>query len=879
MTPEAAHALVQRLALDTPGMIELGEAVACAARVDPALLRAARQAFLPEGDAGIEADLWFSPMVQLRSPEGFVLHAAAAEQLRSSLAQRDPARYEAAWELVQQMHGHLAPALRLEEELTYCLHSNAEGTQGRIRELLQRAIAALATGGRSGLARWAARALPRLPLNVRALDEAQLLESGARMQLGRTLGGGGRTQAGGIPAGLQSLFQAGSGRVPVHLALYPEQGLLGIGVDPDRGNTQVIELPETEPLVLEVTAEPETTGSQPPAPLRVELHPGETRWVRVGEPGEAVPGIRLRTLLGESFRLRRRPLVFIAHAHKDSDWVSRLLAHLDFASSALDLDIWSDRKIGPGSEWKSEIESVLRRADFAIILVSADLLASDFISKVEFPVLRSRAEEGQVRILPLLIRPTRWTEIEWLARWQALPADPSTLSELPTPEQEEAMAEVGRMLADTFGLKRKQETAPPGPEGTDPATLAELIHHLRNPQPDAALGPDSRDRDAVRALQQTLTAVGFQLPPDGVFGPASAQALAGYARTLGIESDGRQLDLGLAEAMVRNLQGRFSELLSGMTRFQGDLELRDTSAGSSKKLYVYGESRSVRFTRQKDGLFTLGTQRPEQLWRGLMELVLEYGHSPDQVRVATAVAAVQGNFDAVRIDRRGGPSFGTLQWAALAPGGGSPLTDLLAALWQRDPGFFELFFEKPGLGLLGAKDPDRTYDLTLRGEILDARELTREPSAVELAFRLWRGAQEMPMQALQLEQVITQWERLAGDAAYRPAKLPITDLFTSELAVATLLDHYVTAPKSLQDAMARLAIDTGTPDPWDWGDAEESRLLANYRELRRESGPGQVWESHDKRLEAFADEGLLQRARNSFAASRRSSEAMEKSAF
>jgi hypothetical protein len=57
------------------------------------------------------------------------------------------------------------------------------------------------------------------------------------------------------------------------------------------------------------------------------------------------------------------------------------------------IDLWVDTKINVGEKWKEKIQQALDRAAIAILLISADFLASDFIIDNELPPLLKAAEE------------------------------------------------------------------------------------------------------------------------------------------------------------------------------------------------------------------------------------------------------------------------------------------------------------------------------------------------------------------------------------------------------------------------------------------------------------------------------------------------------
>lgn len=96
-----------------------------------------------------------------------------------------------------------------------------------------------------------------------------------------------------------------------------------------------------------------------------------------------------------------RQSVFISYSHYDREYLERLLVHLKPLERAGLIDLWVDTRLRPGDSWKKEIEVALDRSTVAVLLVSADFLASDFISSNELPSLLRKAEQKGTRIIPL----------------------------------------------------------------------------------------------------------------------------------------------------------------------------------------------------------------------------------------------------------------------------------------------------------------------------------------------------------------------------------------------------------------------------------------------------------------------------------------------
>jgi hypothetical protein len=135
-----------------------------------------------------------------------------------------------------------------------------------------------------------------------------------------------------------------------------------------------------------------------------------------------------------------RDQIFLCYSRKDTEWLDRVQVHLRPLERAGVIDLWSDRRIEAGDMWRKELAAALARARVALLMVSADFFASDFIHSEELPPLLAAAEEGGCRVIPLLVRPSIFSRVPELSRFNSMPSG-TTLSEL-SPESAE------RVLAD-----------------------------------------------------------------------------------------------------------------------------------------------------------------------------------------------------------------------------------------------------------------------------------------------------------------------------------------------------------------------------------------------------------------------------------------------
>lgn len=141
--------------------------------------------------------------------------------------------------------------------------------------------------------------------------------------------------------------------------------------------------------------------------------------------------------------------VFISYSHGDGDeaWKDRVVRQLRVLQG-IGLEIWDDRKIGAGGDWRAEIEAAIAQCDVAVLLVSANFLTSDFILGQEVPALLQRRQEEGIRVVPLVLSPCPWTRIAWLSSIQARPKDGKALSGMSEHDAETALAALAEEIHD-----------------------------------------------------------------------------------------------------------------------------------------------------------------------------------------------------------------------------------------------------------------------------------------------------------------------------------------------------------------------------------------------------------------------------------------------
>ncbi len=125
----------------------------------------------------------------------------------------------------------------------------------------------------------------------------------------------------------------------------------------------------------------------------------------------------------------RRFRAFIGYSPEDSSYLEELHSHLAYHVRTGEINFWDETKIRPGTNRREEIASALRSARVAVLLVSADFLASDSIATQVLPPLLTGAKQGEIKILSVILRMCAFPETE-LAQFNAVNNLLTPLSEM-----------------------------------------------------------------------------------------------------------------------------------------------------------------------------------------------------------------------------------------------------------------------------------------------------------------------------------------------------------------------------------------------------------------------------------------------------------------
>lgn len=199
--------------------------------------------------------------------------------------------------------------------------------------------------------------------------------------------------------------------------------------------------------------------------------------------------------------------VFYSYAHEDRTLREELGKHLASLRYSGLCEDWHDGEICPGSEWDEDIKTKLRSADFILLLISADFLASTYVRAVELKESMERHERKEARVVPIVLRPCEYTG-EIFCKLQGLPAEMKAVTLWES--LDEGLVDVAKGLRREFerfrsGRQTGAATAPPtAPEVVVGSPVAPPAGGAPEPTPGTAALPTAARADGLPPGERLL---------------------------------------------------------------------------------------------------------------------------------------------------------------------------------------------------------------------------------------------------------------------------------------------------------------------------------------------------------------------------------------
>lgn len=182
-----------------------------------------------------------------------------------------------------------------------------------------------------------------------------------------------------------------------------------------------------------------------------------------------------------------RTKAFISYSHVDEKYRQRLRIHLQQYIREQNIEVWDDTRIQVGAIWKDEIKQAIASAKVAILLISADFLASDFIANDELPPLLEAAEKDGLIISSVILSSCGFKNTK-LAQYQAFNNPSEPLMDLSKSRQEAIWAKLAEQATHALA----------------PKPLNEMPSRSMPPQQTSGNFPSAGKRPAMPRIGTTL---------------------------------------------------------------------------------------------------------------------------------------------------------------------------------------------------------------------------------------------------------------------------------------------------------------------------------------------------------------------------------------
>jgi formylglycine-generating enzyme required for sulfatase activity len=188
-----------------------------------------------------------------------------------------------------------------------------------------------------------------------------------------------------------------------------------------------------------------------------------------------------------------RDQLFISYSHVDRGWVERLQKMIRPLVRSEALRLWDDSQIPAGAKWKVEIEKALASAKVALLLVSDDFLASEFVINKELPPLLRAAEHEGLCILWVCLGPCLY-EATPIHEYQAVLPPGEPLEALSPVQQKAALKSIAVAIRDALS----SVVAPAQDPAQTPDPAQAQPRPVPTPAPSSPAAPTAKDASRLQ---------------------------------------------------------------------------------------------------------------------------------------------------------------------------------------------------------------------------------------------------------------------------------------------------------------------------------------------------------------------------------------------
>ncbi len=152
--------------------------------------------------------------------------------------------------------------------------------------------------------------------------------------------------------------------------------------------------------------------------------------------------------------MHERKKIFISYSHHDALWLQHVRSRLRPLERDHPIVMWVDTRVTPETPWQTEVEQDLESVKVAVLLLSAEFIASHFFADDKLPALLTAAEEAGVIIMAVVVGALNSPPS--LSRVRTVnPSKP--LAELNKEEQEKMLAGLAEVVGSALGYVPEEE--------------------------------------------------------------------------------------------------------------------------------------------------------------------------------------------------------------------------------------------------------------------------------------------------------------------------------------------------------------------------------------------------------------------------------------